>query len=314
MRLSSSTGDFGFYVNTLSEKVELFRDTKFKYINLEQTSNVPELFSRNDDDYKRLAHACGEAAARAGVSYVVSHAPCLHFAVLPALTDRSNEEYAANIRAIRRSVEVCHILGIHATVIHACTDPSFDKETFYKYNKMFYSDILDLAEKREVTVMTENWDNDGTHFSTGEDLREFLDYMDSPYLAACWDTAHGNLAKKARMIGQYGNIKALGDKLCGLHISDNFGNIHHHSWPFAGIINFDEVMIALKEVGYRGYFNFEASYTLHHHRVYSRAPFRHKGETVTTLLDPPIWLKQRAVDLLYDTGKHILDSYGMFEE
>ena len=47
----------------------------------------------------------------------------------------------------------------------------------------------------------------------------------------------------------------------------NFGNIHHHSWPFAGIINFDEVMIALKEVGYRGYFNFEASYTLHHHRV-----------------------------------------------
>ena len=74
---------------------------------------------------------------------------------------------------------------------------------------MFYNDILDLAEKYGITVMTENWDNDATHFSTGEDLAEFIDRMDHPCLGACWDTSHGNLAANAREIGQYRNITAL---------------------------------------------------------------------------------------------------------
>lgn len=314
MKLSTSTGDFGFYVDTLAKKVECFRDTKFRYINLELTSNVPELYSDVEDDYKKLADSCARAADYANVKYVVAHAPCLHFAIPSALVDRENEEYRANLRAIRRSVEVCHLLGIPRTVIHACVDPSFDKATFYRYNEMFYRDLLDLAEKHSIVIMTENWDNDPTHFSTGKDLRDFLDFMDHPLLAACWDTAHGNIAKNAREIGQYNNILALGDKLKGLHLSDNFGDRHHHSWPFAGIINFDEVMQGIIDVGYDGLFNFEASYTLHHSKTYNRKPFIYKGKEVNTLLDPGIALKEKAVDLLYDVGKHILDSYGLFEE
>ena len=30
-------------------------------------------------------------------------------------------------------------------------------------------------EKYNITVMTENWDNHGTHFSTGKDLIEFVE-------------------------------------------------------------------------------------------------------------------------------------------
>ena len=47
----------------------------------------------------------------------------------------------------------------------------------------------------------------------------------------------------------------IGDKLKGLHISDNFGDSHHHSWPFAGIINFDSVMQGLVDVNYDGIIN-----------------------------------------------------------
>ena len=315
MKLSSSTGDFSHYVSSVPQKVACFKGTKFKYINLEQTGHIPEFFSESDADWKRFADTCGEAADSAGVTYVLSHAPCLHNAILPALEDHNDETYRANVRAIRRSIEVCHVLDIPRIVIHACPDKSFTSDTFYKYNRMFYTDFLDLAEKYNITIMTENWDNDDSLFSAGEQLRDFVDYIDHPLLAACWDTAHGNIAKKAREIGQYQNIIAIGDKLKGLHISDNFGDTHHHSWPFAGIINFDEVMQGLLDVNYDGYFNFEASYTLLHHNniPYHRKPWEHQEKTITTLLDPSIQLKQKAVDLLYDIGQYILESYSCFE-
>lgn len=315
MKLSSSTGDFSFYVNSVPEKVKCFKETKFKYINLEQTGIIPEFFSNNDDDWKRFADACGEAAAYADVTFVISHAPCLHNAVLPALENRDDETYWANIRAIRRSIAVCHILGIPRIVVHACTDPSFTQETFYKYNRMFYTDLLDPAEKYGILILTENWDNDGSLFSTGKQIRDFIESIGHPYLAACWDTAHGNISRNARSLGQYQNIVDIGDKLKGLHISDNFGDVHHHSWPFAGIINFDEIMQGLIDINYDGYFNFEASYTLLHHNniPYHRKSWEYKGQTVKTLLDPSIALKQKAVDLLFDVGQYILEAYDRFE-
>ena len=316
MKLATSTGDYKFYVPCIEEAVRNFKGSKFKYINLEQTGVIPEFFSNQDDDYKRLAEAWGNAAAYAGIRYAVSHAPCLQNPIMNALENHEDEAYQANLRAIRRSIEICHMLGIERIVVHACGNDNFSIKDFYQYNKMFYGDLLDLAEKYNITVMTENWADDLCNFSTGKGMRDFLDYMDHPLLAACWDTAHGNIAPVAREIGQYESILALGDKLKGLHISDNFGDCHHHSWPFAGIINFDSIMQGLLDVHYDGHFTFEASYTLLHQKniPYHRAVWEHNGKNVEKLASPSLELKKKAVDLLYETGKYILETYDCFEE
>jgi hypothetical protein len=130
------------------------------------------------------------------------------------------------------------------------------------------------------------------------------------------EQVNGNITEESRVLGQYKNIADIGDKLKGLHISDNFGDCHHHSWPFAGVINFDSVMQGLVDVKYDGYFTFEASYTLLHEKnpPHRRLPFDYGGETVRKLLNPSICLKKKAVDLLYETGKYILETYGCFEE
>ena len=75
-------------------------------------------------------------------------------------------------------------------------------------------------------------------------------------------------------------------------------------------------MQGLLDVGYDGFFNFEASYTLLHHKniPYHREGWEYRGKPVSTLLDPSIALKKKAVDLLYDIGQYILESYGCFEE
>ena len=264
---------------------------------------------------KKLADDWGNAAVYAGVEYVVSHAPCLHNPCLGVLKNPDDEEYNANIRAICRSIEICNILGIKRIVVHACANNTFTSKEFYQYNKKFYSDILKNTEKYNITIMTENWDNCLTHFSTGQQLRSLIDFINHPLLGACWDTAHGNIDTLSRDIGQYKNIIDIGDKLKGLHISDNFGDTHHHSWPFAGIINFDSVMQGLLDVNYDGYFTFEASYTLLHQKnlPYSRQEWHHNGEVVTKLLNPSVELKKKSIDLLYETGRHILETYNCFE-
>ncbi|MBQ6989918.1 MAG: sugar phosphate isomerase/epimerase, partial [Clostridia bacterium] len=247
MKLVTSTGDFSFYVDSITEKVKAFKGSKFKYINLEQTGTIPAFFEEGEG-WRKLAEEWAEAAEYAGVKYVVSHAPCLHNPCMGLFNNPDDGEYHRNLRAIRRSIEICHLLGIPRIVVHACCSTEFTKEQLLWYNQKFYTDLLDLAEKYNIWLMTENWDGSQYKFSTGAELREFLDLMDHPLLGACWDTAHGNIDPVARKIGQYENILAIGDKLKGMHISDNFGDTHHHSWPFAGNINFDSVLQGLLDV------------------------------------------------------------------
>ena len=311
MKLVTSTGDFSWYVDSVTEKIKAFKDTKFKYINLEQTGSIPAFFSENDDDWRRLADDWGNAAAYAGVEFVVSHAPCLN-----VFQDFKEETYRNNLRAIRRSIEICHILDIKRIVVHASPKDQFSAIEFYEKNRRFYRDLFDLMEKYEIMVLTENWDNSEAYIATGKELRSLVEFIDHPLMGVCWDTAHANFTPKARALGQYQNIIDISDKLKGVHISDNFGDTHHHSWPFAGIINFDSVMQGLLDVKYDSYFTFEASYSLLHQNnlPYRRKPWEHRGETITKLLNPSIELKKQAVDLLYETGKYILESYDCFEE
>ena len=310
MKLVTSTGDFTGYVGSIEEEIRSFKGSKFRYINLEQ---VDDDFLLDGDAWRRKVDAWGEAAADAGVRFLASHSPCVN-----AFAQEDEASYQVALRAIRRSIEACHILGIPSTVVHASSNVKFSYWDFWKKNKGFYTDLFDLMEKYNVMVLTENMHEFAYfHLSTGKEMREFIDYIDHPLFGACWDTAHGNLNRKARDQGQYQCIVDMGDKLKGLHISDNFGDgPHHHSWPFAGIINFDSVLQGLLDVGYDGPFTFEASYTLLHavNLPYRRKAWEHNGETVTKLQSPSIELKKQAIDLLYETGKYMLQAYDCYEE
>ena len=312
MKLSTSTGDFGGYVGPIAQKIREFKGGQFKYINLEQGGDA--FICESDDEYKKKIEEWGEAAEDAGVKFVVSHSPCIN-----PFKELSDEHYRVALRAMRRSLEVCHALGIERTVVHAGENRLLTNYEFMKENKRFYTDLFDLCEKYNITVMTENMESFFSYpLSTGREIREFVEFVDHPLMGACWDTAHANINKKVKYEGQYKCILDIGDKLKGLHIADNFGDgPHHHTWPFAGIINWDAVMQGLIDVNYDGYFNFEASYTLMHSEnvPFHRQPWKKsEDETVTTLLNPPIELKKKAIDLLYECGKYILETYNVFEE
>ena len=320
MKLATSLNDFGCYENDLLNKLQHFGDTKFKNINLE-IGKAPEIFS-DEVTIKAFADKIREICNKQNLNLVVAHAPVIEDYFLDALKNHENPDYQQNLNVFYNSLLMCKYLGIKRIAIHACGYDELPKDVFYSYNKMFYTDLLTVAEKYGITIMTENVpqpnmaEDTPFRFATGKELREFVDFINHPLMAVCWDTAHANIDVVARKVGQYQNIIDIGDKLKGLHVADNFGDCHHHTWPFAGNVNFDSVMQGLLDVNYDGYFTFEASYTLLHQSnpPYGRKPWVHNGKTVSELQSPSIELKKKAVDLLYEVGKHILNTYNCLEE
>ena len=320
MKLATSLNDFGLYEIELLKKLRHFGDTKFKNINLE-IGKAPEIFG-GAEELEAFAQKIKEVAEKHKLKLVVAHAPVIENYCLDAISDRNNKEYQEILKVFYNSITLCHYLGIKRIVIHACGYDELEKEQFFQYNKVFYCDLLELAQKYDIMILTENVpqpdmaDDGAFRFATGKELKELVDFINHPLMNVCWDTAHANIDVVARKIGQYQNIIDIGDKLKGLHVADNFGDCHHHTWPFAGNINFDSVMQGLLDVNYDGYFTFEASYTLLHrsNSPYGRKAWEYNGEEVTKLLSPSIELKKKAVDLLYDVGEHILNTYNCFEE
>jgi sugar phosphate isomerase/epimerase len=83
-----------------------------------------------------------------------------------------------------------------------------------------------------------------------------VDELDSEYIAACLDVGHVGL-----IYGQEApdSIRALGaDRLIALHICDNDYCGDQHQLCGQGKLNWVEILRALREIGYRGDFTYEA--------------------------------------------------------
>ncbi len=310
MKLSTSTGDFKRVGATMPERIRLIAEAGFKHINLELTDAVGRL---DGDDWKDKIAAISAALNERGVDCVLAHATC----------ENLNEAtYDGIVFETLRDISACEALGIPDLVVHPLYPEGKDRDGVFDFNRAFYRDLIASSKGSPVRLLIENMADVECAvpaFATGEDMAAFLDYAKLDRLGACWDTAHGNLNAPPRDNQQYEAIIALGDRLFALHVSDNFGRrLHWHTFPFNGSINFDAVLSALVEIGYRGAFNFEASYIM---RNASMPPVRRNRWTHPTdphfapkLTDPPLELILQAEKLLYATGKYLLEQYNAFED
>lgn len=107
----------------------------------------------------------------------------------------------------------------------------------------------EYAKARGVTLCVENM-----YTTYPEELREIVDRM---ACGACWDVGHANFGKHP----QYESMTLLGKRIRVLHLHDNYGTRDDHSMPYFGTIDWDEIMRALRDIGYEGTFNYEVAAT-----------------------------------------------------
>ena len=157
---------------------------------------------------------------------------------------------------MKRAIECTAEAGGKIIVIHPNNDATPEE------NADFYMDLLPFAADFGVLIATENMWNWDTRLncatpcacSTPENFNAHLDA--APGLIACLDIGHAEMRSLGTNAVEM--IHALGPRLQALHIHDNDLVNDSHMIPFAGKIDFDAIVAALKTVNYQGYLTLEA--------------------------------------------------------
>lgn len=297
MKLATTTGDFGNYANTLEEIVEIMAQTSFRCIDCGLGAAVfdknPEL---RQDNWLDAAKRLKECAEKHGMQFVQAHAPMGR----PLVKDDKYEEF---LFLTKRSMEIAAALGIPNIVVHSGYREGISKEQCFQENKLFYDELLHLAEEININVLTENFNKmcvpNMYWMDNAPDERELIDLVNHPLFHACWDTGHGNMQE----LSQYDALSILGEHVYALHVQDNLGNDDHHMAPFMGTLDADSLMRGLTKIGYKGYFTFEAT------RMIMSSQSRRQTVENGPKAKLPLSLKIKAENLLYEIGEFMIQDY-----
>ena len=309
MKLATTTGDFGPYFDNDTDRLRAVAASGFRYADLSMYSGDDPGWEYMSDGWEKKVYALGNEAARLGVKFVQAHAPG-HTNLLSA------EGRRRIVAATERSFEVCALLGIENNVIHTGTSSAFiygrpgDKEKYFAANLDVIRELYPVLERTGVNLLVENTCRknvgDLWFFLTGRDMKEFIEYCGHPLIHAVWDVGHAAIEGH-----QYQDIIDLGNDLRALHIHDNRGE-DQHELPLTGTTNYDEILTALIKIGYKGYFTMEADNVFYGFKYMRSHPEARKyGER---FIKAPLKLREMSEKLLYETGRYILQTYGLFEE
>ena len=204
------------------------------------------------------------------------------------------------------------MLGIENAVFHTGWKQGLTKEEYFEKSLETIKPLFPMMEENNVNLLIENSahfeDIDNVYiYLTGADMKEFIEFANHPLVHACWDIGHAHIEGH-----QYEDILILGDDLRAVHVHDNNGRDDQHMALFTGTINIDEVITALIDSGYKGYFTFEADRAVSKGETWLAS--RTKFEKSTRLFNPPLAIYDATERYLFEVGKACLEAYGIYEE
>lgn len=158
----------------------------------------------------------------------------------------------------RRCLTASAMLGASWMVIHPFSIYEGDRAASIRFFREHLKPLQELAHRHEVGIAIENMilrAGMSARFCSGADeLAELLAEINDPLVGCCWDTGHAHLSGQA----QGASIRLLGKSLKALHIDDNVGqSMDLHLLPYEGHVAWEEVLQALRDIGYDYEFAFE---------------------------------------------------------
>jgi len=304
MKLATTTSDFRMYYDSYEECLQQVCEAGFRYIDLSLYKPTPDDALLVREDWRECVKRLQEIAQRYGAKFVQAHSPCGN----PLLYD---EQYETLVQMTKRSLEACRELGIPNLVVHAGWRAGIGKETWFEENKAFYTKLFPEMERTGVNVLVENSTKanmgDMYHAISGQEMKEFVEYVNHPLLHICWDTGQANCEGV-----QYEHIMTMGKELYAVHINDNRGKQDEHLMPFMGTLNMDDVMHGLLDSGFGGYFTLECASGLRPSKYWLGD--RYVFEADTRLSEPQLFMQKQMEKLMFEVGVYILKSYGVYEE
>ena len=206
-------------------------------------------------DFPRRAGALVAAARERGVEITSVHLPFAPFETM----DPASFDPAVRAHVYEKQTELLRAAGeagIPLAVIHPSGEPYPEAERADRMEAALemISRLCAAAEECGVTLCLENLPRTCLGRTSDEMLRFFAEI---PALRAVFDTNHSLREDNAHF------IRALGEKIVTLHVSDYDFTDERHLLPLEGKNDWEGIFAALEEIGYAGRFLYElrAGYT-----------------------------------------------------
>ena len=166
-------------------------------------------------------------------------------------------EFEQAMDDMKRWVDLFNALGVNAGVLHVggqkLAAAGWEPERILARRLEAVGRVADHARGGVTRICLENLGHAMT-FATFEQMAEVVQGVNADNVGYCLDTGHAHLSK----VDNPDFIRQAGDRLWALHIADNLGAGDDHMLPYGrGTVPWTQVMIALREIGYTGLFNFE---------------------------------------------------------
>ena len=304
VKIASTTADFkSLPDDDYLERVRHVAKAGFKYIDLSLYNINKKNNPFMQDNFEEYVKELKKLAEELGIKYVQAH--------LPNCNPMDKEHFDEYVNCTIRAIEACGMLGIENAVIHTGWMDGVTKEEYFEINYNALKPLFSAMEKNNVNVLIENSTKanmgEKYFFLTGREMKEFIEYVNHPLLHACWDLGHANIEGH-----QYEDIMTLGDDLRAIHVHDNNGKGDEHVALFTGTVNIDEVINALIDIGYKGYFTFETDNAVSFGKTWQLN--RRIFERDTRLFNPTTEMYDAAEKFIFELGKACLKAYGIYEE
>ena len=196
--------------------------------------------------FREYAHELRAELDRIGLVCNQTHAP---FDVV-----YGEEETSEHWVKLRRSIEFSAILGAKICVVHSIHAPK--GVDVLQANLEFYRKLEPICQAFGVCVGVENlFERDlrrkcfRGRFGTPKELNELVDALNSPYFVTCIDLGHSALTD----VDPEDFVRGVGGKrLQALHVQDNDYLDDRHVLPWMGLLDWNAIAKALREIGYTG--------------------------------------------------------------
>jgi len=198
-----------------------------------------------------LDHPWLRIADRRGEGYEIwsAHAP---FGGID-LASQDEELRNHSLQAVIASARLAAKLGAGTLTLHSgkeTPDPRQRPERL-TLSASSIAAIADLCAELNMKVAVELLPRRCLGNSVNE-LLDIVEMADRPNVGVCLDTTHSFPAAELTNV-----VRALGQKLITVHISDHDDNGEKHWLPLRGVVDWPAFVLSLREIGYTGPFMYE---------------------------------------------------------
>ncbi len=232
-------GAMNFPVLPILEEIDMFAGLGFDYLELAMDPPMAHYST-----LKSMQPVITRALKDTGLGLIC------HLPTFLSTADLTDSLRRASVMEARRSLELAAEMGARKVVLHPSMVSgmgAFVLDTVKDYSLDFLSEMVTAAHQLNTTICLENMFPRNLIGVEPDYFEEIFSIL--PSLKLTLDTGHANIdnqreSRLMRLVQQFGR------KIGHLHFSDNFGKRDDHLPIGKGSIDFVELVMGLKEIGY----------------------------------------------------------------